>query len=133
MSTSLLYHAFGLVGYHYVNQTFEGGEVTFRIEQPREVPVHSGLALQVKETASTAAAINRRGRLQGTRCLEKNRNAGPVKCNSWFAGPPYYFWRVTIGLENVRLLTLIARNSENDNVISTKRLSSFSPGTTGQR
>src|ERR1700685_4665221 len=36
MSTSLLYHAFGLVGYHYVNQTFEGGKVTFRIEQPRE-------------------------------------------------------------------------------------------------
>jgi transposase len=36
MSTSLLYHAFGLVGYHYVSQTFEGGKVTFRIEQPRE-------------------------------------------------------------------------------------------------
>jgi transposase len=36
MSTSLLYHAFGLVGYQYVNQTFEGGKVTFRIEQPRE-------------------------------------------------------------------------------------------------
>jgi transposase len=36
MSTSLLYHAFGLVGYHYVNQTFQEGEVIFRIEQPRE-------------------------------------------------------------------------------------------------
>jgi transposase len=36
MSTSLLYHAFGLVGYHYVNQTFEEGEVAFRIGQPRE-------------------------------------------------------------------------------------------------
>lgn len=36
MSTSLLYHAFGLVGYQYVNQRFEGGRVTFRIEQPRE-------------------------------------------------------------------------------------------------
>ena len=36
MSTSLLYHAFGIVGYHYVNQSFEGGEVAFRIEQPRE-------------------------------------------------------------------------------------------------
>jgi transposase len=36
MSTSLLYHAFGLVGYHYVNQTFEGGKVTFRIAQPRD-------------------------------------------------------------------------------------------------
>jgi transposase len=36
MSTSLLYHAFGLVGYHYVNQTFKGGQVAFRIEQPRE-------------------------------------------------------------------------------------------------
>jgi transposase len=36
MSTSLLYHAFGLVGYQYVSQHFEGGRVTFRIEQPRE-------------------------------------------------------------------------------------------------
>ncbi len=36
MSTSLLYHAFGLVGYRYVRQSFEGGRVTFAIEQPRE-------------------------------------------------------------------------------------------------
>ena len=36
MSTSLLYHAFGLVGYRYVRQRFEGGQVIFRIEQPRE-------------------------------------------------------------------------------------------------
>jgi transposase len=36
MSTSLLYHGFGLVGYHYVSQRFEGGQVTFRIQQPRE-------------------------------------------------------------------------------------------------
>jgi transposase len=36
MSTSLLYHAFGIVGYHYRSQQFHGGKVTFRIEQPRE-------------------------------------------------------------------------------------------------
>jgi transposase len=36
MSTSLLYHGFGIVGYHYVHQRFEDGQVTFRIEQPRE-------------------------------------------------------------------------------------------------
>jgi transposase len=36
MSTSLLYHAFNLVGYRYVSQHFEGGLVIFRIEQPRE-------------------------------------------------------------------------------------------------
>ncbi len=36
MSTSLLYHAFGLVGYQYVSQSFQGGKVTFRIEQPRD-------------------------------------------------------------------------------------------------
>src|SRR5581483_8847509 len=36
MSTSLLYHAFGIVGYRYVHQRFEDGHVTFRIEQPRE-------------------------------------------------------------------------------------------------
>jgi transposase len=36
MSTSLLYHAFGLRGYHYVRQTFQEGEIRFRIEQPRQ-------------------------------------------------------------------------------------------------
>jgi transposase len=36
MSTSLLYHAFGLHGYHYVSSRFEDGSVTFTIEQPRE-------------------------------------------------------------------------------------------------
>jgi transposase len=36
MSTSLLYHRFGIVGYRYVRQFFEVGMTTFCIEQPRE-------------------------------------------------------------------------------------------------
>jgi transposase len=36
MSTSLLYHAFGLVGYQYVRQDFQGGQVIFRIDKPRD-------------------------------------------------------------------------------------------------
>lgn len=36
MSTSLLYHRFGIVGYRYVNQNFVAGTTIFRIEQPRE-------------------------------------------------------------------------------------------------
>src|SRR5271157_5065916 len=36
MSTSLLYHGFGLVGYRFVRQDFFEGHVVFRIEQPRE-------------------------------------------------------------------------------------------------
>jgi transposase len=36
MSTSLLYHGFGIVGYRYVSQSFEEGRVTFRIDKPRE-------------------------------------------------------------------------------------------------
>jgi transposase len=36
MSTSLLYHAFGIVGYQYVSQQFREGQVNFRIEQQRE-------------------------------------------------------------------------------------------------
>lgn len=36
MSTSLLYHGFGLVGYRYVSQSFQEGEVIIKIEQPRE-------------------------------------------------------------------------------------------------
>ena len=36
MSTSLLYHRFGIVGYRYVRQNFEAGATFFRIEQPRQ-------------------------------------------------------------------------------------------------
>lgn len=36
MSTSLLYHAFGFVGYRQVRQEFREGQVIFTIEQPRE-------------------------------------------------------------------------------------------------
>jgi transposase len=36
MSTSLLYHGFGLVGYHYCSQQFQEGQVIFRIEKPPE-------------------------------------------------------------------------------------------------
>src|SRR5450755_4337364 len=36
MSTSLLYHRFGIFGSHYVRQIFEPGITTFYIEQPRE-------------------------------------------------------------------------------------------------
>src|SRR5580658_3264310 len=36
MSTSLLYHAFGLRGYRHLNSSYEGGRVTFRISQPRD-------------------------------------------------------------------------------------------------
>ena len=35
MSTSLLYHAFGVRGYGYVKTAYVGGEVIFTIEQPR--------------------------------------------------------------------------------------------------
>jgi transposase len=36
MSTSLLYHAFGVRGYRYVKTKYVGGEVIFAIEQPLE-------------------------------------------------------------------------------------------------
>jgi transposase len=36
MSTSLLYHGWGIIGYHYRSQRFEGGQVFFRIDKPRE-------------------------------------------------------------------------------------------------
>ena len=36
MSTSLLYHAFGVRGYRYVKTKYVGGEVIFTIEQPWE-------------------------------------------------------------------------------------------------
>jgi len=36
MSTSLLYHGFGLVGYRYRSQRFEEGRVIVRIDKPRD-------------------------------------------------------------------------------------------------
>ena len=36
MSTSLLYHAFGIRGYQYVRTRYEEGAVIFAIDQPRE-------------------------------------------------------------------------------------------------
>jgi transposase len=36
MSTSLLYHRFGIVGYRYVRQQFMAGATVFHIEQPRD-------------------------------------------------------------------------------------------------
>jgi transposase len=36
MSTSLLYHAFNIVGYQHVSERFQGGQVTFRIRQQRD-------------------------------------------------------------------------------------------------
>lgn len=36
MSTSLLYHAFGIQGYRYQSTRYEGGEIVVRIEAPRE-------------------------------------------------------------------------------------------------
>jgi len=38
MSTSLLYHGFGVRGYEYVNSEYEGGCVTFTVRQdPKEL------------------------------------------------------------------------------------------------
>ena len=36
MSTSLLYHAFGLAGYRQVRQDFVEGRVLITVDQPRE-------------------------------------------------------------------------------------------------
>ena len=36
MSTSLLYHGFGIRGYHYVKTAYEGGRVVFTVGQERE-------------------------------------------------------------------------------------------------
>ena len=40
MSTSLLYHAFGIRGYEYVRTDYQGGEVIFTIHQdPDDLPL----------------------------------------------------------------------------------------------
>jgi len=36
MSTSILYHGFGIIGYRYQKTDYKGGQVFFHIEQPRD-------------------------------------------------------------------------------------------------
>jgi hypothetical protein len=36
MSTSLLYHAFGIRGYHYTRTDYQGGQTIFTIHQEPE-------------------------------------------------------------------------------------------------
>ena len=56
MSTSLLYHGFGIVGYRYVSQRFQAGQVTFRIRQPRE-----RLAVRSATATTSGSAATRNG------------------------------------------------------------------------
>ena len=68
MSTSLLYHAFGVRGYKYVKTEYVGGEVIFTIEQPREsyrCPVCGSATLSA---AARAAAVSARCRLIPSEC-----------------------------------------------------------------
>jgi len=51
MSTSLLYHGFGLVGYTYVRTTYEGGKVIFAVKHKRDklhCPACGGLDLVLR-------------------------------------------------------------------------------------
>lgn len=53
MSTSFLYHGFGLVGYEYVRTRYEGGTITFKIRHKREklrCPVCRGRKLIMRGT-----------------------------------------------------------------------------------
>lgn len=52
MSTSLLYHGFGVRGYRYVRTDYVEGQVLFTIEQPREA---------LRCPVCDSAAVNRRG------------------------------------------------------------------------
>jgi transposase len=57
MSTSLLYHAFGVKGYHQSAIQFEAGAVIIRIEQPREKLCCSACGA---EEVFAKGAVNRR-------------------------------------------------------------------------
>jgi len=57
MSTSLLYHGFGVRGYQYVSTDYVGGEIWFGIEQPRE-----GLRCPLCDSAE----VSRRGEVWRT-------------------------------------------------------------------
>ena len=52
MSTSLLYHAFGIRGYQYVRTEYRRGQVMFTIEQE---PKTSLCSVRLAETFSPAA------------------------------------------------------------------------------
>ena len=69
MSTSLLYHAFGIRGYEYRRTDFVEGQLCFTIEQPREryrCPSCDSAAVHAqcdRRGAPTAIDRQRRGRL----------------------------------------------------------------------
>src|SRR5581483_4661407 len=70
MSTSLLYHRFGVVGYRYVRQSFEAGISIFRIEQPRE-------RLRYSQCGSNAAWAQAGGEKKGEKTKGgKQRRSG---------------------------------------------------------
>jgi transposase len=53
MSTSILYHGFGLVGYDYVRTQYEGRNITFTIRHKREklrCPVCRGREVMMRGT-----------------------------------------------------------------------------------
>jgi transposase len=80
MSTSLLYHGFGVRGYHHVRTRYEEGTVVFVIEQPREDCrcSHCG-----SDDVHSRGATTRR-----FRCLPIGRKAAFVECDV----PRLYCW-----------------------------------------
>ena len=54
MSTSLLYHGFGLVGYTYVRTAYEEGKVIFTVKHKRESSIvrHAGAGTLYSEGCS---------------------------------------------------------------------------------
>lgn len=59
MSTSLVYHGFGVKGYQYVNSRFDGGEITFKI---RQSPFHYRCSNCGSRTVTCRGKVNRRFR-----------------------------------------------------------------------
>jgi hypothetical protein len=107
MSTSLLYHGFGLVGYRYVRREFREGRVIFPIEQPRErsacrpsapnrcsctsrspgcvalTAARSGRSSSASPTPRSTTPAPSSGTSAGTR----SRTSRPAPCNAASASP----------------------------------------------
>jgi hypothetical protein len=83
MSTSLLYHAFGIRGYKYKNTKYEGGSVHFNIEQERKY-----LSLSVLQVKGRKAEGEGDTQVQ----VNSDRAQGSIHCADAATGFVYELW-----------------------------------------
>ena len=93
MSTSLLYHAFGIRGYEYIRTDYQGGQVIFTIHQEPETcrcsACGSTQVVSRGQVERRFRALPIGSRATSWSCPSHASNAGPVAwCARWRSPSP---------------------------------------------